>query len=462
MPRSGSGVYSKPAGTTAVPNTTITSSQFNTTVDDIASDLNYPRPIASGGTGAANVADARDNLGLTIGTDVQAYDALLQAIAGLTTSANKVIMTTGTDTVALKSIGASGDALPLLNVANTWSQNQTFSDDITINDADNAAIFFTDGSNVIKGSVYVASDRAFRVNVRNTSGVVTGSMTLDQSGNLALSGTLGVGSGGTGASTASAARSNLGLGSLAVANTINNSNWSGTPLSVANGGTGASDASTARSNLGANNAANLTAGYIPLARVPHITGSEGGTPGIARLNNDPTNDENLGSLRLYSDGTLGYVFNGSAKFTVSTSGVMGTVSIPSSLITGLGSLASSNTINNTNWSGTALSIANGGTGASDAATARSNLGLGSLATMDVSDLFYTGSSSSNTSFPIGSYLVIAASNAYGPRNSTTSVYLYSADNAAYTYSSVGNTAVGGVWRYRSKISSAASQVQRTA
>ena len=66
-----------------------------------------------------------------------------------------------------------------------------------------------------------------------------------------LSGTLPVTKGGTGATTASDARSNLGLGSLATLSTISDSNWSGTDLSIANGGTGASSAGVAFNNLAA-------------------------------------------------------------------------------------------------------------------------------------------------------------------------------------------------------------------
>ncbi len=54
-------------------------------------------PIANGGTNAATAAAARTNLGLVIGTDVQAFDAGLQSISGLVTAADTMIYTTGPD-----------------------------------------------------------------------------------------------------------------------------------------------------------------------------------------------------------------------------------------------------------------------------------------------------------------------------------------------------------------------------
>jgi hypothetical protein len=57
-----------------------------------ASDINAGTlPVARGGTGGATASAARTALGLTIGADVQAYDADLAAIAALTGSANQVL-----------------------------------------------------------------------------------------------------------------------------------------------------------------------------------------------------------------------------------------------------------------------------------------------------------------------------------------------------------------------------------
>jgi hypothetical protein len=63
MPRDGSGVYNAPPGTHGVPDTTIGSAQYNDFVDDVAQDLNHPRPVVAGGTGATNAADALTALG---------------------------------------------------------------------------------------------------------------------------------------------------------------------------------------------------------------------------------------------------------------------------------------------------------------------------------------------------------------------------------------------------------------
>lgn len=79
MPRNGSGVYSKPAGTTASPNVVIESAKYNAFCDDLVTDANAARPITAGGTGAVTAAAARTALfGVSTTTDnaIARYDGV--------------------------------------------------------------------------------------------------------------------------------------------------------------------------------------------------------------------------------------------------------------------------------------------------------------------------------------------------------------------------------------------------
>ena len=63
MPRNVSGIYAIPPGTEGFPDTTIESEKYNDYIHDVEKDLNDPRPIVAGGTGANNADGALANLG---------------------------------------------------------------------------------------------------------------------------------------------------------------------------------------------------------------------------------------------------------------------------------------------------------------------------------------------------------------------------------------------------------------
>jgi hypothetical protein len=122
MPRSPTSpfTYAVPAGTTAVPNTTITVDQHNNFTNDVATTFNTIQPITYGGTGAATKAGAQANLGITSVSQVNYLatggtanaqtltpaDQLLTLTDGV--SYNIIITTapTGTATMNVSSTGA--------------------------------------------------------------------------------------------------------------------------------------------------------------------------------------------------------------------------------------------------------------------------------------------------------------------------------------------------------------------
>ena len=69
MPRDGSETYVLP-DPSVVADTTIESAIYNNFTNDVAQDLNWPRPIVAGGTNATSALQARANLGVPVASQI--------------------------------------------------------------------------------------------------------------------------------------------------------------------------------------------------------------------------------------------------------------------------------------------------------------------------------------------------------------------------------------------------------
>jgi hypothetical protein len=333
-------------------------------------------PLTKGGTGATTAADARTNLGLVIGTDVMAANYTTTLTGDVTGAGNGSFATTLAASGVTSGTYGSSTAIPTFTVDSKGRLTAASTVGITAG-VSTLAYSTTGASNggTISGTTLTltAADASnpglISTGAQTIAGAKTFTNTAAFNTDISVNGlTVGRGAG--------AVASNTALGATALnANTSGNYN-----VAVGSEALQRNTAGSVNVALGAATIDYLTSGNNNTA-VGGFAGRTYGPNGGATGNNTTMNNGILlgyDARPLASGGTDEVVIGMRAIGHGSNTVTLGNSSNTKTFLTG--DLSLTGNITSGIWSATEVAIAKGGTGATTASGARTNLGLGSLAT----------------------------------------------------------------------------------
>lgn len=453
MPRNGSGVYSKPVGTTAQPNTPIESQKYNSTIDDLVADANNARPVVAGGTGSQSPSGALSNLG------GQPLDAGLTSISGLTTAANQMIYTTAADVYATTALtpfartilddADAATARATLGANNASNLNAGTVADALLPSSMSAKTFT--GGVFAKSQMYIdnAGDRV--LSFRNAAGDVQSAQIISSPGSAYSLFLRAFNAAGTAFKDLVLSQSgSIVWGNDTVWTAGNDGAGTGLDADTVDGIQGASLVQTSRNIIAGNG---LTGGGALSADRTLTLGTPGSISGSST--NSVSATSHTHDFSLSSSDVTGYL--GFTPIQQNGGASMGS----NKVIIGWGSsiarlhLQVDSTSFAYNWpidiSGTAAA----------ATSANNSNNLGGVAAANFAQFSYSGNQS-ETSFPMGQTLGVLTSGVTQGRREYRAVYLHSTNTAYYTLSTSAGAQLTGMWRQTGQLASDTANYQRVA